>query len=97
MTRYKGVAEANPSNYVLLSSGGEFGADKSGGDGRSANGGGGVRRAIADQSKHLKRFILHDKLKAIGTDLVAEKSESNRGRGRGSAPVISPRRLGWKS
>ena len=33
LTRYKGMAEANPLNHVLLSVGGEAGADKNGGDG----------------------------------------------------------------
>ena len=35
-TQYKGVAEANPLNYVLLSTGGEIGADKNRGEERAS-------------------------------------------------------------
>ena len=48
-TRYEGMAEANTSNYVLLSVGGKVGADKNVGDGGSADGGRGGGRAISDQ------------------------------------------------
>ena len=35
LNRYKGVAEVNPSNYVLLSVRGEVGADKNEGEGET--------------------------------------------------------------
>ena len=38
--RYKGKAEAEPSNYVLISAGGKVGAENNGGDGRSFGSGG---------------------------------------------------------
>ena len=45
LTRYEGAAEANPSNYVLLSVRGKVRAYKDGGDGGSADGSGGSGRA----------------------------------------------------
>ena len=84
-----------PSNYVLLSVGGEVGADKNGGDGESGGGCGG--RAIADQRNNLTRFMMYGKLTVSGAELAAEKVANNRGRGRGSGPAIPPRRLGWPS
>ena len=56
-------------NYVLLSVGGEVGADNNGGGGVSANDGGGGRKAIADQRNKLTRFMMHRKLTASRTDI----------------------------
>ena len=56
------------------------------GDGGSADGGGGNRRAIADQRDNLTRFMMHGKLTASGAELAAEKAASNRGSGPGHPP-----------
>ena len=93
-TRYEGVAEANPLNYVLLSVGGEVEADKNGGDGGSADGGGGGGRAIADQRDNQTRFMMDGKLTASRAELVAEKAAIIKGRGRGSGPGHPPKKVG---
>ena len=38
--------------------------------------------------------MMHKKLAEIGTDLAAEKAESNRRRGRGSGPGKPPKKIG---
>ena len=58
-----------------------------------------AKRAIADQSNNLERFMINRKLTAIRAELAAEKAASNKGRGRvrGNVHVHPPRRLGWPS
>ena len=80
-TRYEGVVEADPSNYILLPFGEKFGADKNGGDRWVTDGSGGGGRAILDQRNNLTRFMMNGKLAASGADMAAKKAASNRGGG----------------
>ena len=97
LTWYKRVAEANPSNYILISFGGGCRADNNGGNGWSSNGANGADGgiiSIADHGENMKRFMIHGKLMAGGADLAAKKMGSNRGRGRGSGPGHTPKKVG---
>ena len=96
-TLYKGSAEANPSNYVLLSVRGKVRAENIVGDRWSSRGGRGNGTATADQRNNLTRSMNNRKLTASRTDLADKKAESNRGRVRGSGPAITRRILGWTS
>ena len=69
-------------------------ADKSGGDGGSADSGGGDVRSILDQRNNLTRFMMHKKLTTIRADLAAKKAASNKGRVRGSGPGQPPKKVG---
>ena len=84
------MAEANPSNYVLLSIEEEIGADKNGGDKGSAGGADGGGTAIAE---NLTRLILNSNLTASGGELADKKAERNRGRGRGGGTGHPPTKV----
>ena len=53
-----------------------------------------TKRAIEDQRNNLTSFIMNRKLTTSGVNLAAEKAESNRGRGRGSGPSHTPKKVG---
>ena len=97
MTRYEGAAEANPLNYVLLSVGGEFQADKNRrGRGRD-DGGGGVGRDIADWRDNLTSYMMHWKLTVSRGELTVNRAARNSGSGRGSGPDHPTKKFGLEN